>query len=89
MLWSERWAEVRKRVSFLLGQAFRSVIGSPFGPIISILGPAHELRVVCLGQAFDGKQVHEGPRVYEPDTTTSTLHYICDVMLSGESFVSG
>ena len=32
--------------------------------------PAHELRVVCLGQAFIGKPVREGPRVYEPDTIT-------------------
>ena len=61
-------ARVRKRASFLLGLAFRSVIGSPFWPVVMILGLGHELCVVCLGRAFVGKPVHEGPRVYEPDT---------------------
>ena len=40
--------ESEVRVSFLLGQAFRSVIGLPFWPIVQILGPAHELRVYLL-----------------------------------------
>ena len=55
----------RKRAPFLLGQAFRSVIGSPSWPVVLILGPAHELCVVCSGRAFVGKPVREGPRVYE------------------------
>ena len=46
---SERWVGVGRRVLFLLSQAFWSVIGSPSWPVVLILGPAHELRVVCLG----------------------------------------
>ena len=64
---SERRPGVEKWVSFLLGQAFRSVIGSPFWPVVPILGPAHELRIVCLDRAFVGKPVHVGHWVYEPD----------------------
>ena len=44
------------------------MIGSPFWPVVQILGPVHELRVVCLGRAFVGKPVREGLRVYEPDS---------------------
>jgi len=70
VLRSERWVGVRKRVPLLLGQTFRSVIGSSFWPVVQILGPAHELHIVCLGRAFVGKPVREGPRVYEPDNST-------------------
>ena len=35
----------RKRAPFLLGQAFRSVIGSLFWPVVHVLGPAHESHV--------------------------------------------
>ena len=36
----------QKLASFLLGQAFRSLIGSPFWPIVRVLGPAHEFALL-------------------------------------------
>ena len=70
---SERWAGVGKQAPFLLGQAFRLAIGSPFWPFVPILGPAHELRVVSLGRAFVGKPVREGPQAYEPNISVIAL----------------
>ena len=57
---------------FLLGQAFRlkdwialldSCLGIWVGP-----GVARHSQCRLLGRAFAGKPIHEGPRVYEPDT---------------------
>ena len=64
---SKRWAGVGKRALFLLGVAFQLEIGSLPRPVAQVFRPAHELRAVCLGRAFAGKPVREGPRVYEPD----------------------
>ena len=35
-----------KRAPFLLGQAFRMMIGSPFWLVVQVLGPAHELHIL-------------------------------------------
>ena len=67
-LQSEWWARVGERALFLLGLAFWSEVGSLLRPVAQVFGPAHQLRAVCLGRAFAGKPVREGPRIYEPDT---------------------
>ena len=62
MLRSEWWAQgVDERVPLLSVQTFWSATGPSFRPIIFRL----------LGRALARKPVPEGPRVYEPDSTTS------------------
>ena len=71
-----------KRALFLLREAFRSErqvgvrserrssLARPFGRRLdrpSSPGVARRLQRCLLGRAFAGKQVHEGPRVFEPD----------------------
>ena len=62
----------RKRALFLLREAFRSEIGSPFWPVVLDIwagpGVARRSQHRLLGRAFAGKPVHEGSRVYESDT---------------------
>ena len=38
---------------------------------------------LCLGQAFVGKPVHEGPRIYEPDTESFFLHLSFTLLVLG------
>ena len=66
-----------KRAPFLLGQAFRLEIWIAL-PACRLgfwadLGVAHHLQRCLLGQAFVGKPVHEGPRVYEPDRSPQAI----------------
>ena len=69
--WSERQARVGSgRRSSLVGPSGRR-LDRPFGLLLGFWagpGVAHRLQRCLLGRAFARKQIHEGPRVYEPDT---------------------
>ena len=79
--WSERpsGGGLETEVSAPIGEVGRSSsarpsgrkLDRPSGLLFRYLGRPKSLRVgsqrCLLGRAFDGKLVHEGPQVYEPD----------------------
>ena len=62
----------RKRAPFLLGQAFRSEIGSPFWSVVRFLGRPRSLRVVrnvvCWAELLLGSRSMRDPGFMNPTT---------------------
>jgi len=66
-LWSKRWPESEKRLSFSLARPSDRRLDCPSGLLFTYLGWPMSCTFVCLSRAFVGKSVSEGPQVYEPN----------------------